>query len=932
MPEINSLVLNVKSDSVVSATGHLRTLDSVGEKTTRTVTGLGNIRMAGLVAGLAAVGVSTAALGAAAGQATREWLSFDKAIKEVNSITSQSSKQFATMRRDVLNLSVALGTDATKAAKGLYQALSAGVPRENAIKFLEVASKAAIAGVTDVNVAVDGLTNTINAFKIPVSEAEAVADKLFSTVVQGKTTFEELSNNLSKASVPAAALGVSLDELLGVVIGITKQGTPTSEAFTQVKAAITALLDPSEQMAEVYAKMGVESGRQAIAQFGLIGTLEQVRQAYDGNDSALVKALRSSEAYNGVLSVTGRNLEEVRKATQGVGEATGMMGKAHKENANTLENSLNSLKASVVTLVETMESSYGIISGFTEFLKNVAIAINEFNGGSLSIDTQAILGNPQNTIQNLEDINSRLQLLGQTAKDQQADLQKYQSGLGAASMMLPGQMGNVLGKQGDLNRTISEIQALREAQAGVTEEIRWQYDAKVKLAEIEASTKMGGADALDLQRKKEINEELIQNLIRKREQIELEATAAIAKEGQVKKEKANTEQLFKLKKASEKLEKEMTEAEKKAAKEKKTNDERAIQDAKELATTEKEKIQLKIQELDLLRQSNQISDTVYTKAKANLEGEIKLLDERNVKLSKSPKSGGSSFGGASGGGYGFNSGSDISSLPDISNPFGQRNEYEYLREAENEIIASYERRKEAILQLTGITEEEKLALITESQARYQDIMAQADRERNSISLNLASEFFGNLASMASAFGAKGAKVAKAAAIAQTIIKTYESATSAYASLAGIPYVGPALGAAAAGAAIAAGLANVQAIRSQPIDAGRYATGGIVPGQSPSGDNMRAQVNSGEMILNKSQQAQLFSIANGQGATGGTTVNVVVRPMPGQTADVKQNPSDPNQLEIVLRKVDEKLTNDLQTGSGKFVPALTRRIGDLKKPL
>ncbi|MCX8655377.1 MULTISPECIES: hypothetical protein [unclassified Gilliamella] len=54
---------------------------------------------------------------------------------------------------------------------------------------------------------------------------------------------------------------------------------------------------------------------------------------------------------------------------------------------------------------------------------------------------------------------------------------------------------------------------------------------------------------------------------------------------------------------------------------------------------------------------------------------------------------------------------------------------------------------------------------------------------------------------------------KAAAISQAIINTYQSPTAAYASMAGIAYVGPAFGAAAA-AAIAAGIANVQQIRSQ----------------------------------------------------------------------------------------------------------------------
>lgn len=66
----------------------------------------------------------------------------------------------------------------------------------------------------------------------------------------------------------------------------------------------------------------------------------------------------------------------------------------------------------------------------------------------------------------------------------------------------------------------------------------------------------------------------------------------------------------------------------------------------------------------------------------------------------------------------------------------------------------------------------------------------------------------------------------------------------------------ALGAVVAAAISAASKPNIQ----------RFANGGIVGGSSFTGDRVSAQVNSGEMILNRSQQANLFKIANG-GGTG-----------------------------------------------------------------
>ena len=66
---------------------------------------------------------------------------------------------------------------------------------------------------------------------------------------------------------------------------------------------------------------------------------------------------------------------------------------------------------------------------------------------------------------------------------------------------------------------------------------------------------------------------------------------------------------------------------------------------------------------------------------------------------------------------------------------------------------------------------------------------------------------------------------------------------------------------------ATGLAQLTAIIAsvKSMTSGSYATGGIVGGNSYSGDRMIAHVNSSEMILNRRQQARLFALANGRAA-------------------------------------------------------------------
>ena len=67
---------------------------------------------------------------------------------------------------------------------------------------------------------------------------------------------------------------------------------------------------------------------------------------------------------------------------------------------------------------------------------------------------------------------------------------------------------------------------------------------------------------------------------------------------------------------------------------------------------------------------------------------------------------------------------------------------------------------------------------------------------------------------------------------------------------------------------AAGLATLTSVISQIHSLSGFADGGIVGGNSFSGDRVMARVNSGEMILNRSQQANLFNMIGGGVTTGG----------------------------------------------------------------
>ena len=108
-------------------------------------------------------------------------------------------------------------------------------------------------------------------------------------------------------------------------------------------------------------------------------------------------------------------------------------------------------------------------------------------------------------------------------------------------------------------------------------------------------------------------------------------------------------------------------------------------------------------------------------------------------------------------------------------------------------------------------------------------------------------------------------LSKAAAVAETTINTYMAAQKAYSSMVGIPIVGPALGAAAAAAAVVSGMMNVQKIVDTETD--KYESGGLIVGKSHASGGVPFTVagrggfeaEGGEYIINKRATAMYFPV-------------------------------------------------------------------------
>ncbi len=213
---------------------------------------------------------------------------------------------------------------------------------------------------------------------------------------------------------------------------------------------------------------------------------------------------------------------------------------------------------------------------------------------------------------------------------------------------------------------------------------------------------------------------------------------------------------------------------------------------------------------------------------------------------------------------------------------GPQGELDKIDKAEEELEKWYQTQldllnasREAKAELTAQWDEQELKLKQE----HEDALAAIERSRQQVTMSANEQFFGNLSGLARTFFGEQSGLYKAAfvaeksyAIAKTLLNAPKTASDAYAAMAGIPVIGPALGIAAAAAAVTAQLAQVAAVKN--VNLSGQAHDGIMSIPEDGTWNLKK----GERVTTAETSAKLDrtldDVRSNQGQSGNTTVNIV----------------------------------------------------------
>lgn len=322
----------------------------------------------GLAGTMAAV---TAAIGAEIKKSAESFMDFQNGMNQVFTLLPDISEQaMGEMGDQVKQLSKDMGVLPDEVIPALYQSLSASVPEDNVFEFLETAQKGAIAGITETETVVDGLTTVLNSYHMEATEADKISDILFTTIKYGKTSMEELSGSMSQVTPIASTLGVDFEDIGAALATMTAQGANTATSATQLRQMFAELSKEGTKTSDTFKEIAGKSFKDFIAEGHNVSDALQLMEGYaKANGLEINDLFGSIQAGQAALMLTGESAEMFANNLDNMSNSAGATDQAFGTMENSVARNIDKIKANMEIMREELgESLAPVLANVTDYI------------------------------------------------------------------------------------------------------------------------------------------------------------------------------------------------------------------------------------------------------------------------------------------------------------------------------------------------------------------------------------------------------------------------------------------------------------------------------------------------------------------------------------------------------------------------------------
>lgn len=176
-------------------------------------------------------GAATLAVGAGIGVAVKSFSDFDTQMRKAGAIAGASSDQLDAMKASAIDLGAKTSKGASEIAVAFSDMAAKGFDANQVIAAMPGIISASEASGEDLALTANTVSSALNIWGLEAAESSRIADVLAESANTSAAGIDDLGYVLKYAGGPAAALGISLEEVAAAAGIMTKQHWSVAEKF-----------------------------------------------------------------------------------------------------------------------------------------------------------------------------------------------------------------------------------------------------------------------------------------------------------------------------------------------------------------------------------------------------------------------------------------------------------------------------------------------------------------------------------------------------------------------------------------------------------------------------------------------------------------------------------------------------------------------------
>ncbi len=300
----------------------------------------------------------------------REFGRFDKAIRHATSVSETSIKQFEQMSDMALDASVKWNKAAKATAQAFYFLGSAGLSVTEQMEAFNTTIMLSRAMGSELSRTVEGTVDVVRAFGLEFANIDRIADQLTKTVISSNQTFDILTRALSYASSTARLTNNTLAETTAMLGVMANAGIKGSMAGTVLRRAMTNLMAPTGDMAELVYALGLNIYDTTGKMRPFIDIMGQISDALQGTSARyknlVFETLFGRRAIAGQIVLFNYGSDALRKYADEIENAAGttekVAGKQMKAFTEILGQLWQEIRRVAIELGDTLAPAIGKVA------------------------------------------------------------------------------------------------------------------------------------------------------------------------------------------------------------------------------------------------------------------------------------------------------------------------------------------------------------------------------------------------------------------------------------------------------------------------------------------------------------------------------------------------------------------------------------------